>query len=232
MDMLRKVSLPLAFHAAVLSAVMIGCTTTHPLPKASAPAKSAPTQRAKSAPTQNVPAESAPAASAPAPDNAAVAPSPAMRASVEEKNVLVQTNAFRREHGLNQLRPESRLMEIARRHAANMARKDRFGDTDKNGHVMDGLDPGDRVQVGGYSFSQVAENVGWQLRKSDPVASMVEGWKNSPGHRKNLLIPEMSDTGVGVAKGRSGRWYLVQVLGKHYEPTKRVSSRMVALGGN
>jgi uncharacterized protein YkwD len=277
MDMLRKICRPLAWYTAVLSAVMLGCATPNPSPKASAPGKdaqtnavpanagppksppavsvpaqrapalSAPAQRAPalSAPAQRTPTESAPAqnnspenapiASVPAPapappaGNADAAPTPAMRANSEEKEVLVQTNAFRREHGLSMLRAESRLMQAAKRHAANMARKDRFGDTDKNGHVMDGLDPGDRVQVSGYSFSLVAENVGWQLGKSDPVASMVEGWKNSPGHRKNLLIPEMSDTGVGVAKGQSGRWYFVQVFGKPFESTKRATSRKVAL---
>ena len=111
-----------------------------------------------------------------------------------------------------------------------MAYKDRFGDTDKNGHIMDGRDPGDRVQVGGYSFSRVAENVGWQLGKTDPASSMMEGWKASPGHRKNLLIPEVVDTGVGVAQGRSGRWYFVQLFGKPYESTKRTTARMVSMG--
>ena len=204
MKTLRKICPPSVWNAAVLSMFMLGCTTPPQSSKTSIPGTSAPTTSHSDA-----------------------APTPAMRANSEEKQVLVQTNAFRREHGLNQLRAESRLMEVARRHAANMASKDRFGDTDKNGHIMDGLDPGDRVQFGGYSFSRVAENVGWQLRKPDPVASMVEGWKASPGHRKNLLIAEMADTGVGAAKGKSGRWYFVQLFGKPYESTKRVSSRMV-----
>ncbi len=208
METFRRVCPPSVWNAALLSLVVLGCTTPNQSSKTSIPGTSAPPTRHSDA-----------------------APTPAMRANVEEKGVLMQTNAFRREHGLNHLRAESRLMEVARRHAANMARKDRFGDTDKNGHVMDGLDPGDRVQVGGYSFSRVAENVGWQLGKPDPVTSMVEGWKVSPGHRKNLLIAEMADTGVGAAKGKSGRWYFVQLFGQPYESTKRVSSRMVAING-
>ncbi len=200
MEALRKFCPRAVWYAALVSGFMVGCTTPHQPSKTSTSAAG----------------------------HSKVAPTPAMRANAQERAVLAQTNAFRGEHGLIQLRPESRLMEIARRHAANMARKDRFGDTDKNGHVMEGLDPGDRVQAGGYSFSRVAENVGWQLGKPDPVTSMVEGWKISPGHRKNLLIAEMADTGVGAAKGKSGRWYFVQVFGKPYESTKRSSSRMVA----
>lgn len=154
---------------------------------------------------------------------------PSMQANAEEKTVLLQANTFRKEQGLKALRAESKLMDIARRHAANMARKDRYGDTDTNGHIMDGLDPADRVQVGGYVFSRVAENVGWQLGREDPATRMVEDWKKSPGHRKNLLIAEVSDTGVGAAKGRSGKWYFVQLFGKPYEATRRQSARMVSL---
>jgi len=153
---------------------------------------------------------------------------PSMQANAEEKAVLVKTNHYRRQNGLGVLRPEGRLMEVARRHAGNMARKDRFGDNDRNGHVMDGLDPGDRVQVGGYAFARVAENVGWQIGSRDPVEAMVEGWKRSAGHRKNLLIAEMVETGVGAAQGKSGRWYFVQLFGKPYEPSRRVSARMVS----
>jgi uncharacterized protein YkwD len=164
------------------------------------------------------------------PSSATVTEAPsAKRLNSPEQAVVVQTNSFRQAQGLSSLQPESRLMEIARRHAVNMAQKDRFGDTDKNGHIMDGRDPGDRVQAGGYSYARVAENVGFQLGKKDPVKDMVEGWKASPGHRKNLLIAEMVDTGVGVAKGKSGRWYFVQVFGKPYETTKRKISRSVAL---
>lgn len=166
------------------------------------------------------------ASKAPADPLAAV--TPAMQANEEEKTLLTQANQFRREQGLAVLRPERRLMGIARRHAENMARKDRFGDTDKNGHVLDGMDPGDRVQVGGYAFARVAENVGWQIGRPDPVIAMVEGWKHSPGHRKNLLIAEMVETGVGAAQGRSGRWYFVQLFAKPFESTRRVSNKMVS----
>jgi len=142
--------------------------------------------------------------------------------------MLAQSNQLRRDHGIGILRPERRLMSIARRHAENMARRDRFGDTGNNGHIMDGLDPGDRVQVGGYPFARVAENVGWQIGKPDPVNAMVEGWKRSPGHRKNLLMAEVVETGVGAARSRSGRWYFVQLFAKPYEATRRVTSRMMS----
>lgn len=166
--------------------------------------------------------------SAPRNTDPLAAVTPSMQANEQEKLILSRTNAFRKEQGLGVLRPESRLMTIARRHASNMAQRDRFGDTDKNGHVMDGMDPGDRVQVGGYAFARVAENVGWQIGRSDPVEAMVEGWKRSAGHRKNLLIPEVVETGAGAAQGKSGRWYFVQLFAKPFESTRRTTSRMVS----
>lgn len=153
---------------------------------------------------------------------------PSMQASEEEKAMLIKTNAFRRDRGLSLLRPESRLMATARRHAGNMARKDRFGDTGTNGHVMDGMDSGDRVQWGGYAFALLAENVGWQLGHPDPVHAMVEGWLRSSGHLKNLLSADLMETGVGAAQGKSGRWYFVQMFAKPYEGSRRASARMVA----
>jgi uncharacterized protein YkwD len=34
--------------------------------------------------------------------------------------------------------------------------------------------------------------------------SAVENWMNSPGHRKNILNPQLTRLGVGVALGQQG----------------------------
>ena len=39
----------------------------------------------------------------------------------------------------------------------------------------------------------------------------LEGWKNSPGHRKNLL-GQFNFVGIGVAE-RAGVFYFTQLLG-------------------
>jgi uncharacterized protein YkwD len=49
---------------------------------------------------------------------------------------------------------------------------------------------------------------------------MMDGWKNSPGHRRNLLLAQVTEIGVGAAKGRSGRWYFVQLFGSPPQVTK------------
>src|SRR5262249_11269618 len=42
-----------------------------------------------------------------------------------------------------------------------------------------------------------------------------EAWKNSPGHRKNMLDPDVTETGVAIAHSdKSGYYYAVQMFGR------------------
>ena len=144
------------------------------------------------------PPAAAPKPTAPAP----VATRPQAPASVKvsavEQKVIEATNGFRRDNGLAALKPNVRLIVIAQNHARNMARQDKYGDTDKNGHVLDGKNVEYRITAGGYQFGRVAENVGYQLNRPDPAQAMIQGWEASPGHRRNMLLAE-------VTRDRRGR---------------------------
>lgn len=131
-----------------------------------------------------------------------------------EKQIVRLTNAFRTENDRKPLKTDSVLMRVARDHALNMARQDRYGDDDRNGHVLDGKDVADRVKAAGYAHAALAENVGYRHGYAEPAADMVDGWKKSPGHRKNMLDADLLELGVGAARGKSGRWYFVQVFGR------------------
>jgi uncharacterized protein YkwD len=141
-----------------------------------------------------------------------------------EQRVIEASNGFRKENRLMPLKPSVRLVTIAQNHARNMAAQDKFGDTDKNGHVLDGKGVEARIKTGGYAFARVAENVGFQLNRTDAAASMMEGWKASPGHRRNLLLADVNETGVGAAQGKSGRWYFVQLFGRPAETAPAVKA--------
>lgn len=172
------------------------------------------------APAPKKPAEPAPA---PLPESKPSAPASVKVSGIEQK-IIESTNVFRKENRASPLKPDVRLIVIAQQHARNMARQDRFGDSDKNGHVLDGNGLDHRIQVGGYVFARVAENVGYQLNKPDPAASMMTGWKTSPGHRRNLLLTDVTEIGVGAAQGKSGRWYFVQVFGRPADPPRVIKS--------
>jgi uncharacterized protein YkwD len=61
-----------------------------------------------------------------------------------------------------------------------------------------------RAQNAGAHFSLIEENVAF----GSYVAGIHQGWLNSPGHRANLLNPEVDSVGIAVVSGR-GALYAV-----------------------
>jgi uncharacterized protein YkwD len=57
-----------------------------------------------------------------------------------------------------------------------------------------------------------AENVAYCAGVSDPVRTMMEGWIESPGHRRNLL-GDFNAIGIAFAN-RGELWYGTQFFGK------------------
>jgi uncharacterized protein YkwD len=169
----------------LVAGALAACAPTHQRPE---PAPSAPARPQAPAPV------SSPESLAPVPPG-----STSIKVNGLEQRVIEATNAFRKQNGLPPLKPSVRLLSIAQSHARNMARQDKFGDSDQNGHVLDGRSLDYRIKVGGYAFSRVAENVGYQRGRSGPADAMMEGWKKSPGHRKNMLLPDITELGVGAA---------------------------------
>ena len=60
----------------------------------------------------------------------------------------------------------------------------------------DGLTPGDRAELAGYSGTKVGENIAAAL---DTTAKVVEGWLASSGHCANIMNPEFSELGAAYA---------------------------------
>jgi hypothetical protein len=42
------------------------------------------------------------------------------------------------------------------------------------------------------------ENLFKSVHAPDPVRMAVQGWMQSPGHRRNILLKEFTETGVGI----------------------------------
>ncbi len=71
--------------------------------------------------------------------------------------------------------------------------------------------PWDRAEQAGYTYSYIAENLAGGY--STPQA-VVNNWMGSPVHRENILLEEVSETGVGVYVGSGDyRIYWVQMFG-------------------
>lgn len=106
-----------------------------------------------------------------------------------EERVVDLTNQFREENGLAPLTVNTQLTNAAERHSQDIAI------SDIKGHVgSDGSSVCNRAMDAGYPSTFVGENVHYG---SDIPAEAVEGWKNSPLHRDNMLNPDVTEIGVG-----------------------------------
>jgi uncharacterized protein YkwD len=149
-------------------------------------------------------------------------PARAQKPADVEKAIFESSNAYREKKEVGKLSREATLDKIAQGHAQAMARMDRYGDDDRNGHIVDGKGPRDRVKAGGYEFLYLAENVGWNRGFKDPAGKIMNDWIRSPLHQKNLLTKTVTQTGIGAAKSKSGRWYFVQLFARPFPKTIRI----------
>ncbi len=127
--------------------------------------------------------------------------SPLVESSLVD-DVLNQTNKFRKSKGLPALVINEELNSIAQKHSVNMAKK-RVG-FGHGGFSQRDAQARKRVK----SIHAFAENVAYGASTGKQVVTM---WKNSPGHRRNML-GKYKYIGIGVARDRKGRIYYTQVF--------------------
>lgn len=116
---------------------------------------------------------------------------------VVEELVVADTNQFRASEGLGAVSPEPRLDAAARAFAEYLANGGAFA------HESGGTTPEMRVRARGYDFCVVAENLARHYSSAgfttrELAQKLVQGWKESPGHRHNMLEPDAADTAVAV----------------------------------
>lgn len=130
-----------------------------------------------------------------------------------EQQIVDQTNRLRRGQGLAATNENRKLEAAARGFVQFMARSGQYG------HEADGRQPVQRTRAAGYDECQVAENIAFQYHSADFVTPALaegffDGWRNSPGHRRNMLDADATETAVAIARSDSGRYYAVQLFGR------------------
>ena len=106
------------------------------------------------------------------------------------------------------------LAKAARYFADFMARTDQYS------HSADGSEPAGRATKFGYDYCTVAENIAYTFNSqgfgtAELANRFVDGWQNSPEHRRNMLEPNVTDTAVAIAQSaKTGRFYAVQLFGR------------------
>jgi uncharacterized protein YkwD len=124
------------------------------------------------------------------------------------QQVVERTNAERAKVGLPPLKRQDDLDAAARWLAQDMASRNYFNHTDRQGRNMDRRLP----DFGYRDYQAIGENIACGQTSPD---SVVAGWMQSPGHRANILDPKFREIGVGCNFGRTGRLkrYWVQDFG-------------------
>lgn len=112
------------------------------------------------------------------------------------------TNAARVHHGVRAVKWDSLIQITAFDHSEDMAINNYFSHTNLNGES-----PFDRMTSDGISYRVAGENLAYGQSSS---IFAHEGLMNSIGHRENLLKPDFSLLGVGVAFNEENQPYYTE----------------------
>ena len=109
---------------------------------------------------------------------------------------------------LQQLEWDNDLAKLARRYSEEMARGNFFSHYDKRGRTVDQR----ATNFGIRGWTEIGENLFFCEGYDNFSNLAVKGWLNSSSHRKNMLNPIWTTTGIGVVADRSGKIYITQVF--------------------
>lgn len=121
-----------------------------------------------------------------------------------ERQVIDLTNQERAKNGLPALKANWQLSRVARYKSRDMANNNYFSHQSPTYGS-----PFDMMRDFNVSYRRAAENIAAGQRTP---AEVVDGWMNSPGHRKNILDPNLNQIGVGYAEGGSYGVYWTQMF--------------------
>jgi uncharacterized protein YkwD len=147
---------------------------------------------------------------------------------IMEKLVHDVVNQKRNVSGIDPLKWNERVAEVARNHSKTMADTGEFNHT-----VIPGFNLANRLRNGSvYNWNVSGENIlkinivrqtitryvedipveeeKVYYTKFEMVNEAVNGWMNSSGHRKNILTEEFNEAGVGIYLDPEGNYFMTQ----------------------
>lgn len=121
-----------------------------------------------------------------------------------QREVLKLVNEERNKAGLKPLTLNSNLSNIATIKSQDMINKNYFSHTSPTYGS-----PFDMMKKFGVSYKTAAENI---AKGQTTPQQVMNSWMNSSGHRSNILNPNFTQLGVGVAKSSNGTIYWTQMF--------------------
>ncbi|MDQ2652693.1 MAG: CAP domain-containing protein [Chloroflexota bacterium] len=126
----------------------------------------------------------------------------------EERAFLDLINDYRRAQGAGALTLNDKLGAAADYHSRDMAKRNYFKHTLKNGDTAE-----QNIRRFGYTnYAAVGENIAAGYETANDV---MKAWKSSPGHDRNMRSGLFTEIGIGRAhsKGSKYGWYWTTTFG-------------------
>ena len=147
-----------------------------------------------------------------------------------EKRIHTLINRERTAHGLSPLAWDKSLARIARSHSKDMGDRAYFSHNSPEGRDFSfryhqqgytcAVRTGDAIYAGAEniafiplyrSITTINGVAYYDWNTADQIAvAAVQGWMDSPGHRKNILTPYWLNQGIGVYIGADDKIYITQ----------------------
>lgn len=115
-----------------------------------------------------------------------------------ETGIHQKINAERAKAGLPALSLNAELSSLARAHSADMLSNNYFAHDNASG-----CSSSCRLTNAGFLWNMSGENIyvmsGYAIAVDRVVEMAIESWMGSAGHRENILNPDFTEEGIGIA---------------------------------
>jgi uncharacterized protein YkwD len=132
---------------------------------------------------------------------------------VEPAAAAAMLTAYRASHGLGPVRLDPALMAMAQRQANAMVAANALSHDAAGGFTA-------RILASGLDTPRAAENLGGGYYSAEEAFA---GWRNSPEHNSNLLMPQATRFGIALAKDARTRLRAYWAMEVAAEPEKMMS---------
>ena len=111
-------------------------------------------------------------------------------------------SGYRKNNGLAEVTLDPDLTRMAQAQAEVMAKRDKLEHNIKTPFVA-------RLKASGYSAKTAAENIGAGYHT---LAEAFSGWRDSPPHRANMLLPGATRIGIAAVPAPSSKYQVYWAL--------------------
>ena len=111
-------------------------------------------------------------------------------------------SGYRKNNGLPEVALDPELMRMAQAQAETMAKRDKLEHNVKTPFTA-------RLKSSGYNAKQAAENIGAGYHT---LAEAFSGWRDSPPHRANMLLPGATRMGIAAVPAPGSKYQVYWAL--------------------